>query len=51
MSWIVKMWHFGKDASICYSCEKFDMLWKYNLSHFIIFTKKIMKEKEEELRR
>ena len=25
MSWTVKMWHFGKDAIIIYSDEKFDM--------------------------
>jgi len=41
------MRHFGKDALTCYSGEKFDMSWKDNLSHFIIFTKKNMKEKEE----
>jgi len=35
------------DASICYSGENLDLGWKDNLSHFIIFTKKSMKEKEE----
>ena len=47
MSWIVKIWHFGKDTLTSYSDENFDMSWKDNLSHFIIFTKKSMKEKEE----
>jgi len=26
MSWIVKMWHFGRDALTGYSGEKFDEL-------------------------
>ena len=28
MSWIVKMWHFGRDALTSYSGEKFDIRWK-----------------------
>ena len=37
MSWIVKMWHFGRDALTNYSGEKFDMSWEdsMNVLHHI----------------
>jgi hypothetical protein len=34
MSWTVKKWHFGKDARISYSGEKFDMSWEDSLNVF-----------------
>jgi hypothetical protein len=34
MNWTVKMWHFGRDAIISYSGEKFDTSWKDGLNVF-----------------
>jgi hypothetical protein len=31
MNWMVKMWHFGQDALISYTGEKFDMSWEDGL--------------------
>jgi hypothetical protein len=47
LTWIIKIWRFGKVVITCYSGEEFDKSWKDNLSHFIIFNLKSMKEKEE----
>jgi hypothetical protein len=46
MSWIVKMWHFGKDALTRYSGEKFDMSWEDSLNVFYhIYSKEYGKKK------
>jgi hypothetical protein len=34
VSWIVKTWHFGKDALTGYSGEKFEMKWEDSLNIF-----------------
>jgi len=58
MSWIVKMWHFGKDSLIGYSGEKFEMKWEdsMNVLHHIYSKeyegkrgkKKMMKIRDED---
>jgi len=48
MSWIVKMWHFGKDALTSYSGEKFDMSWEDSLNVFHhIYSKEYGKKENE----
>ena len=52
MSWIVKMWHFGRDVLTSYSGEKFDMSWedRLNIFHHIYskeYGKKRMKIRNE----
>jgi len=48
MSWMVKMWHFGKDALTSYSGEKFDMSWEDSLNVFHhIYSKEYGKKENE----
>ena len=49
MSWIVKMWHFGKDALTCYSGEKFEINWKDRLNVFHHIYSKEYEEKRRKI--
>ena len=52
MSWIVKMWHFGKDALTSYSGEKFDMSWEDRLNVlYHIYSKKYGDKKKMKARK
>jgi hypothetical protein len=44
MNWIVKMWHFGRDSSMSYSGELFEITWKESLDIFHIYSKKKKKK-------
>jgi hypothetical protein len=44
--WIVKMWHFGRDASIEYSGEKFEMTFSFATGILIRIYSKQMKGKK-----
>ena len=44
MNWIVKMWHFGRDSSMSYSGELFEITWKEGLEVFNVYSKKKKKK-------
>ncbi len=44
MNWIVKMWHFGRDSSLSYSGELFEITMKEGLEVFHIYSKKKKKK-------
>jgi phosphopentomutase len=45
MSWTVQMWHFGKDALISYSGQKFEVTWENSLNFFRIYSKEYVNKK------
>jgi hypothetical protein len=44
-TWIVTMWHFGKDSLTGYTDERFEILWKDGLKVFRIYSKEYRNKK------
>ena len=51
MSWIVTMWHFGRDSLTGYNGEMFEIPWKEGLELFRIYSKKSKDRKSKRIRK
>ncbi len=51
MSWIVTMWHFGRDSLTGYTGEMFEIPWKEGLELFRMYSKKSKDRKPKRIRK
>ncbi|MEJ7642583.1 MAG: hypothetical protein WKF36_10365 [Candidatus Nitrosocosmicus sp.] len=51
MSWIVTMWHFGRDSLTGYTGEMFEIPWKEGLELFRMYSKKSKDKKSKKVRK
>ena len=51
LSWIVTMWHFGRDSLTGYSGERFEITWEDGLQLFRVYSKEYKKNKTVRIRK